>query len=157
MSDKNLNDINVFQTEPFRWNNIEELIYKDEDGNPSFKAVSRRKLFAENKPEGFEVRYFEVSPGGHTTLEKHEHIHIVIPIRGTGFCLVGSEIVKLEVNNLLYVPSWQWHQFKATENDYLGFLCLVKVERDRPTLPTKEEINQMKENKLVADYIKTKD
>ena len=157
MSDKNLNDINVFQTEPFRWNNIEELIYKDEDGNPSFKAVSRRKLFAENKPEGFEVRYFEVSPGGHTTLEKHEHIHIVIPIRGTGFCLVGSEIVKLEVNNLLYVPSWQWHQFKATENDYLGFLCLVKVERDRPTLPTKEEINQMRENKLVADFIKTKD
>lgn len=157
MSDKNLNDINVFQTEPFRWNNIEELIYKDEDGNPSFKAVSRRKLFAENKPEGFEVRYFEVSPGGHTTLEKHEHIHIVIPIRGTGFCLVGREIVKLEVNNLLYVPSWQWHQFKATENDYLGFLCLVKVERDRPTLPTKEEINQMKENKLVADFIKTKD
>ncbi len=157
MSDKNLNDINVFQTEPFRWNNIEELIYKDEDGNPSFKAVSRRKLFAENKPEGFEVRYFEVSPGGHTTLEKHEHIHIVIPIRGTGFCLVGREIVKLEVNNLLYVPSWQWHQFKATENDYLGFLCLVKVERDRPILPTKEEINQMKENKLVADFIKTKD
>ena len=157
MSDENLIDINIFQTEPFRWNGIEELIYKDEDGNPSFKAVSRRKLFTENKPEGFEVRYFEVSPGGHTTLEKHEHIHIVIPIRGTGFCLVGSEIVKLEVNNLLYVPSWQWHQFKSTDNDYLGFLCLVKVERDRPTLPTKEEINQMKENKLVADFIKTKD
>jgi len=149
-------NVNVFQTEPFRWQGIEELIYKDEDGNPSFKDVTRHKLFSESDPQGFEVRYFEVSPGGHTTLEKHEHIHIVIPIRGSGFCLVGTEIVKLEVNNLLHVPSWQWHQFRATENDSLGFMCFVKVERDRPTLPTNEEINKLKENKAIAEFIRIK-
>ena len=69
---------------------------------------------------------------------------------------MGSEIVKLEVNNLLHVPSWQWHQFRASENESLGFMCLVKVERDRPTLPTVEEINKLKENKAVAEFIRTK-
>lgn len=154
--EKNENQINVFQTEPFKWSGIEELVYKDEDGNPSFKDVTRKKLFAENTPEGFEVRYFEVSPGGHTTLEKHEHIHIVIPIRGKGFCLVEDKIFQLEINNLLYVPSWAWHQFRSTDNDYLGFLCLVKVERDRPTLPSADDLINLRKNAEVAQFIRTK-
>ena len=29
----------------FDWKTIETLTYKDEDGNPSFKGVSRKKLF----------------------------------------------------------------------------------------------------------------
>jgi hypothetical protein len=33
---------------------------------------------------------------------------------------------------------------------------MVKVERDRPTLPTIEEINKLKENKAVAEFIRTK-
>ena len=49
-------NINIFQTQPFRWQGIDELIYKDEDGNPSFKDVTRHKLFSENDPQGFEVR-----------------------------------------------------------------------------------------------------
>ena len=32
----------------------------------------------------FHVRYFEVGPGGYSTLEKHQHEHVVIPIRGRG-------------------------------------------------------------------------
>jgi ribulose-bisphosphate carboxylase large chain len=32
----------------------------------------------------FHVRYFEIAPGGYSTLEKHEHEHVVIPIRGRG-------------------------------------------------------------------------
>ena len=58
------------------------------------------------------------------------------------------------MHDLVYVPSWAWHQFRADENEVFGFLCLVKVERDRPTLPTADEITEMKANAEVAAFIR---
>jgi len=148
------NKNHVIQDAHHRWRNIEELVYKDEDGLASFKDVSRRILFGEAHQDGMEVRYFEVDAGGHTTLEKHEHTHLVIPIKGSGACLVGDEVLPLAMHDLVYIPAWAWHQFRAAENEVFGFLCLVKVERDRATLPTKEDIAEMKNNPEVADFIR---
>ena len=148
------NKFHVTQDEPHRWRNIEELVYKDEDGDATFKDVTRRVLFGEDHADGMEVRYFEVVAGGHTTLEKHEHTHLVIPIKGKGACLVGDEVLPLAIHDLVYVPSWAWHQFRAAEDEPLGFLCLVKVKRDRPTLPTAAELTEMKSVKEVSDFIR---
>ena len=146
--------IHLTQDSPYCWSGVEELVYKVENGSATFKDVTRRRLFSEGAPSGMELRYFEVAPGGHTTLEKHEHIHLVIPIRGSGRCLVGDRVVDLRVNDLVHVPSWAWHQFRASESDYLGFLCLVTVERDRPTLPNEEELAQLRANPTVAEFIR---
>ena len=148
------NKFHVTQDEPHRWRNIEELVYKDEDGDATFKDVTRRVLFGEDHADGMEVRYFEVDAGGHTTLEKHEHTHLVIPIKGKGACLVGDEVLPLAIHDLVYVPSWAWHQFRAAEDEPLGFLCLVKVKRDRPTLPTAAELTEMKSVQEVSDFIR---
>jgi quercetin dioxygenase-like cupin family protein len=148
------NKNHITQHAPHRWHNVEELIYKDEDGTASFKDVTRRVLFGEDHQDGMEVRYFEVDAGGHTTLEKHEHTHLVIPIKGKGACLVGDEVLQLAIHDLVYVPSWEWHQYRAAEDEPLGFLCLVKIERDRPTLPTADEIAEMKRNPEVAAFIR---
>ena len=148
------NKNHITQHAPHRWHNVEELIYKDEDGTASFKDVTRRVLFGEDHQDGMEVRYFEVDAGGHTTLEKHEHTHLVIPIKGKGACLVGDEVLQLAIHDLVYVPSWEWHQYRAAEDEALGFLCLVKIERDRPTLPTADEIAEMKRNPEVAAFIR---
>ncbi len=144
----------VSQHEPHRWHNVEELIYKDEDGTATFKDVTRRVLFGEDHHDGMEVRYFEVDAGGHTTLEKHEHTHLVIPIKGKGSCLVGDEVLQLAIHDLVYVPSWAWQQYRADDNEAFGFLCLVKVERDRPTLPTAQELAEMKSKPEVAAFIR---
>jgi len=144
----------VIQDQPHRWRNVEELIYKDEDGTATFKDVTRRTLFGEATGNGMEVRYFEVDAGGHTSLEKHEHTHLVIPIKGRGACLVGDEVLELAMHDLVYVPSWAWHQFRADENEVFGFLCLVRVERDRPTLPTAEELTIMRNIPEVAAFIR---
>ena len=144
----------VSQHEPHRWHNVEELIYKDEDGTATFIDETRRVLFGEDHHDGMEVRYFEVDAGGHTTLEKHEHTHLVIPIKGKGSCLVGDEVLQLAIHDLVYVPSWAWHQYRADDNEAFGFLCLVKVERDRPTLPTAQELAEMKSKPEVAAFIR---
>ena len=148
------NKYHVIQDEPHRWRNIEELVYKDEDGDATFKDVTRRVLFGEDHVDGMEVRYFEVDAGGHTTLEKHEHTHLVIPIKGKGSCLVDNEVLPLAIHDLVYVPAWAWHQFRAAEKEVLGFLCMVKVKRYRPTLPTQDELAEMKRNQEVAAFIR---
>ena len=58
-------------------------------------------------------------------------------LRGHGHCLLGDEVVTVKPFDLVTIPSWTWHQFRATQGEKLGFLCMVNQERDRPQLPTR--------------------
>jgi len=104
--------------------------------------------------EQYFLSFKAVTPNGHTTLEKHDHIHLVIPIRGSGTCLIDDKIYELEINNVIHVPSWTWHQFRASKDETLGFLCLVTCERDRPTLPTKEDLEALQKDPMVKEFIR---
>jgi quercetin dioxygenase-like cupin family protein len=116
-----------------RWAGVEVLAYKAA-GEAPFKDVTRQVLFDDDRI-GAQLRYFEVSPGGWTTLERHEHVHNVLVLRGRGRCLVGEAVRDLALHDLVEVPPWTWHQFRAAPDEPLGFLCLVRQERDRPQLP----------------------
>ena len=122
----------------FRWDGVEVLAYKQE-GSAPFKDVTRQVLFDSADPPA-QLRYFEVAPGGHTTLERHEHVHSVMVIRGRGQCLVGDRAYELGPNDLVNVPPMSWHQFRAAADSPLGFLCLVPAQRDRPQLPAEGEV-----------------
>ena len=65
-------------------------------GGALYKAITRQVLFSDPEMAG-ELRYFEVAPGGFSTLERHEHMHGVLILRGSGHCLVGDE-VKISVS-----------------------------------------------------------
>ncbi|MBB4267463.1 cupin domain-containing protein [Roseospira visakhapatnamensis] len=123
---------------PFRWEGVDVLAYKEEGGAP-FKAVSRQVLFAE-PVLSCELRYFECDPGGHTTLERHEHAHAVMLFRGGGLCLLGDRVRRVAVPDLVLIPPMTWHQFRAGADDPLGFLCMVNADRDRPRLPTEADL-----------------
>jgi len=116
-----------------RWQGVEVLRYKAEGAAP-FRDVTRQVLF-DDPSTATQLRYFEVAPGGWTTLERHEHVHNVMVIRGRGRCLVGEKAFDLGQNDLVRVPPMTWHQFRAAADEPLGFLCLVNRERDRPQLP----------------------
>ena len=124
-------------TGDFHWEGVDVLAYKQE-GSAPFKDVTRQVLFESSDPPA-QLRYFEVAPGGHTTLERHEHVHSVMVIRGRGQCLVGDRAYELGANDLVNVPPLAWHQFRAAPDSPLGFLCLVPARRDRPQLPSAEE------------------
>ena len=121
----------------FHWEGVDVLRYK-QDGAAPFKDVTRQVLFDAQDPPA-QLRYFEVAPGGWTTLERHEHVHAVMVIRGSGRCLVGDRAYDLALNDLVSVPPMTWHQFQAAKDEPLGFLCVVTAERDRPQLPGAEE------------------
>ncbi|GIW24966.1 cupin domain-containing protein [Meiothermus sp.] len=136
----------------FTWEGVEVLAYKAEGAAP-FKDVTRQVLF-EDPHLAAQWRYFEVAPGGHTTLERHQHVHAVMVIRGRGACLVGDEVYTIEPHDLISVPPLTWHQFRATEREPLGFLCLVNAERDRPELPGPQDLQALRQNPRVAAFIR---
>ena len=121
----------------FRWEGVELRAYKDEATAP-FRGVTRQVLASAADLSG-ELRYFEVAPDGWTTLERHQHMHAVTILRGKGHALVGENVLDVGPLDLVTVPAWAWHQFRATADAPLGFLCMVDAERDRPQLPTPEE------------------
>ena len=136
----------------FKWENTPVLAYKEEGTH--FKAITRRILF--DKENGFssQLRYFEIAPGGHSTLERHDHEHGVFIVRGKGKILVGNEVFLIKNFDVVYIPKQTWHQLRAFGKEPLGFLCLVDAERDRPHRPDGKEIKNICRNKKVAGFVR---
>jgi quercetin dioxygenase-like cupin family protein len=141
--------------EGFRWEGVELLAYKEE-GSAPFKAITRQVLF--QRPElQCELRYFEMEAGGYSTLERHEHTHAVMIFRGRGLCLVGDEVREVAAPDLVFIPPMTWHQFRASKGEPFGFLCMVNAERDKPQLPTDAQIEDLKKNRSIADFLDGRD
>lgn len=138
--------------EGFRWGDVDVLAYKA-DGSAPFKDVTRQVLFEE--PEmGCQWRYFEVAAGGHSTLERHEHVHAVMILRGHGIALVGTAVTAFGPFDLYRVPPMTWHQFRAAEDEPMGFLCLVRSDRDKPQLPTDADLTELRRDPAVGQAIR---
>lgn len=135
------------------WQNVALLAYK-QVGSAPFRDVTRQVLF-DDPALGCELRYFEVAAGGHSTLERHEHVHAVMILRGRGKCLVGEEVFAIAEQDLIHIPGMTWHQFRAAEDATLGFLCMVNSVRDRPRLPSEEDLVLLRSHPEVADFIRT--
>jgi S-methyl-1-thioxylulose 5-phosphate methylthiotransferase len=135
----------------YRWEGVEELPYKEDD-RALFKSITRQVLFSDPAQRG-ELRYFEVAAGGFSTLERHQHMHAVLILRGRGHCLVGGEVKSLETRDLVTVPPLTWHQFRATKGEPLGFLCMVDAQRDKPQLPSAEDLARLTADPAVAEFL----
>jgi quercetin dioxygenase-like cupin family protein len=136
----------------FRWNGVRVTAYNAVENQS--KGMTKQVLFESNDSFPSVIRYFESEPGGHSALERHEHVHAVLILRGNGWVLLGDAIHPISKNDTIYVPPHTWHQFYAPKEEHLGFLCIVAAERDRPVRPTQDEIEKMKLNPAVADWIR---
>ena len=133
------------------WDHVVSLPYK-EDGDAPFHAISRRTLFAD-PGLACELRYFEIEAGGFSTLERHAHVHAVTILTGGGRCLVGHEVREVAPFDLVTIPAWDWHQFRAAADRPLGFLCMVNAQRDRPRLPSEDEMRSLLADPRIADFL----
>ncbi|MGZ8993840.1 MAG: cupin domain-containing protein [Burkholderiaceae bacterium] len=122
----------------YGWQHVDRLQYKDE-GSAPFKDITRQVLFSQ-PDHASELRYFEIAPGGYSTLERHQHTHAVLILRGRGTVRIGSDLQPIAEHDLVTVDPLTWHQFHAASDEALGFLCLVSKERDKPMLPTDQQL-----------------
>ncbi len=152
MSDSPIDPFRAFSD--YRWNGVTLMPYKEEGAAP-FKAITRQVLFHDPDLK-CEMRYFEVAPGGYSTLERHEHVHGVMILRGKADVMVGTEVRHANTFDLVHIPPMTWHQFRTTGATPMGFLCMVNAERDRPQLPNEDDLAQMRKHPAVASFLESK-
>lgn len=117
----------------FTWTNIKKEKYK-QSGN-EWKDIIRQTLIGNHgETTKFHVRYFEISPGGYSSLEKHHHEHVVIGLNGQGICIVGKKKYHLGFLDIIYIKPDEPHQLRNPFNAPFGFLCIVNSKRDRPVI-----------------------
>jgi quercetin dioxygenase-like cupin family protein len=112
----------------FDWQGVRPEGYASKD----VKGASVRWLIgpAEGAAK-FALRYFEIQPGGRSSLDQHAHDHGVIVLRGQGTVRLGEEELAIGFGDVIYIPSQEVHQFKTTGGEPLGFLCIVPPREPR--------------------------
>ncbi|MBD3266877.1 cupin domain-containing protein [bacterium] len=117
------------------WQGREKIQYKASQDMP-FEGVERLELIGKHGEQtAFDLRYFEIEPGGYTSLEKHNHTHTVICVRGEGVLKTGETIYTLHPMDVAYIDSMKIHQLQNPNKAPFGFFCIVDHERDRPLPP----------------------
>ena len=138
----------------FEWESVPKIAYKEQGCNTTFYKVDRQNIISSKDGVDFDVRYFECGRGGYTTLEKHQHTHIVMVARGHGKVIIGENIYDAYPFDYFIIPGWHPHQLINTQDEPFGFFCSVNSKRDKFVLLTKEEMDRLSENKEIRDNIK---
>lgn len=141
----------IRRTDDFRWDGVPVSAYKP--GGSHFSGITRQLLFEGGEGLGCQLRYFELTPGGYSSLERHRHAHAIMVIRGRGSALVGDRILDLATQDLVQVPPLTWHQFRAGDEPF-GFLCMVDCGRDTPVRPDAETLAALREDPAIAEFIR---
>ena len=85
----------------------------------------RRFISRKDNSNNLEMRYFELEPGSCSNFEQHNYEHAVLILRGRGIVRLGKEIYPVHFGDTVFIEPDEIHQFRAAEDEYLGFLCAV--------------------------------
>lgn len=115
------------------WKGVKTERYKPTGGG--WTDIVRRVIIGgRGESAGFHLRYFEISPGGYSSFEKHKHEHVVICIKGKGKALAGKKKHTLQFLDTLYIAPNTPHRLSNPFSEPFGFLCIVNAKRDKPKL-----------------------
>jgi len=116
-----------------RWSGVRSEKYKMKDGG--WSSVARNVLVGDKGESArFHLRYFEIEPGGFSSLEKHRHEHVVVCIRGRGKVRMGKKSYAVKHLDTLYIAPDSVHQLSNPYDEPFGFFCIVNAKRDKPKL-----------------------
>jgi ribulose-bisphosphate carboxylase large chain len=119
----------------FHWQDRTDRSYKAQT-DLGFDGVRRVELIGKNGEQSdFDLRYFEIAPGGFTSLEKHLHTHAIITARGAGVLITDQARNELKLFDIAYISPLEVHQLRNETTEPFGFFCIVDRERDRPMRP----------------------
>jgi len=122
----------IMKCEDFKWSNrfVEE--YKT-DNDFDFSGINRQELIGKSgEKTSFDLRYFEIEPGGYSSLEKHVHEHVIIGVRGNGVLIKEDSSYNISVHDIAYVSPLEKHQLRNEGKEPFGFFCIVDHKRDKP-------------------------
>ncbi|MDY7009809.1 MAG: cupin domain-containing protein [Planctomycetota bacterium] len=90
------------------------------------EGVTMRMLIGpEDGAPTFNMRLFEVAPGGYTPLHTHSWEHEAYILAGEGTVLADGQERPISAGDCVFVDNDEEHQFRNTGGENLKFLCLV--------------------------------
>jgi ribulose-bisphosphate carboxylase large chain len=121
----------VIRFQDFCWEGVPVQRYKTAGGD--WQDVVRHEIAGRRGEQtAFHLRYFEVSPGGRSSFERHRHEHVVVVVRGRGRVRLGDDYHDIGPLDAVYVAPQTPHQFLNPNEEPFGFLCIVDADRDAP-------------------------
>ena len=112
------------------WEGVPILSY-----GPARPGVTvRRFISRRDRSENLEVRYFELEPGAVSNFENHNYEHAVLVLRGHGTVHLDGEDHPIRFGDAIFVDADSIHQFRAADDDTLGFMCAVLDKELRVTV-----------------------
>ena len=143
------------------WDGVTPRVYKlggSSVPGAAWRDVIRHTLAGgAGEPMAFQLRYFEIEPGGYSSLEKHRHVHTIIVLHGAGRVVVGREVFDVAPFDFVYVPPNVPHQFVNAGAAAFGFLCPVDADRDPPQPLTGEELRGLMSDPAVREVVRIGD
>ena len=116
----------------FEWQGRPVVAYKKDQELP-FTNIKRTELIGkQGEACSFDLRYFEIEPGGYSSLERHQHSHVIIGARGQGEVLLAEQSYCLSADDVIYIQPNMMHQLRNEGDQIFGFYCIVDRERDQP-------------------------
>ncbi len=73
------------------------------------------------------MRVFDIEANGYTPKHEHDWPQINFILEGEGTLLVDGKLQDLKPGHYAYVPANTLHQFKASSNTSLKFICIVPL------------------------------
>jgi mannose-6-phosphate isomerase-like protein (cupin superfamily) len=70
-----------------------------------------------------QLRLFTIDVSGYTPLEKHKHEHEVFILQGKALVRGGDVEVIVKEGDVIFISSWERHQFRNMGEEKLQFLC----------------------------------
>lgn len=106
----------------YRWKNLPFETYEGEGASGGTKCVL---IGQRDGAANFSLRYFEIAPGGQSSLDCHAHDHGVFVLHGRAQVRMGADTVEAGEGDVLYIPPHEAHQLVNIGTGPLGFLCVV--------------------------------
>lgn len=138
----------------YRWEGVPTRPYKDVPADWA-QAVRCVLIGAGQEATDFHLRYFELAPGGYTSLEKHDHAHVIVAVRGKGIVVAAPHRFDVVPLDTVYIAPEAPHQIINAGQEPFGFLCIVDAVRDRPRALSSGEVSRLMENPALRDLIRT--
>ncbi|MGH2399518.1 MAG: cupin domain-containing protein, partial [bacterium] len=145
-----------FDSATFTWDGVPAQVYKhgyQGSAGMGWSDVVRHTL-ACGESLAFQLRYFEIGPGGFSSLEKHQHAHTIIVLRGSGRVIAGREVFAVGPFDLVVIPAGAPHQFVTAGHEPFGFLCPVDADRDAPQALTPDELESLLQDPDVRSAVR---
>ncbi len=137
----------------YRWEGVPVYPYKDAPADWA-QAIRCVLIGGGQEATDFHLRYFELAPGGYTSLEKHDHAHVIVTLRGKGTVIAGDRRFDVTFLDTVYIAPLTPHQLINNGTEPFGFFCIVDAVRDRPRSLSATDIGRLRSNPRLRDALR---